>query len=286
MKPILIHIHLYYIDMWPYMKAQLENIRALKYSSSLVVTLPDSDTTQARKIREQYPDARILWVQNQGYDIAPLLEVLQSVNLEDYSYVIKLHTKRDMPGDVYLKPLPYNYGFERWREYLTNFCQLKQLQTSLQAFEQQKSLGMVADFRLIWRREEARFRSALDRHLSKVGLQKRGYAYVMGSMFMCRATLLAPLLRLGFKPQDFASPDTAHTENLAHEIERFLGLSVLAQGYRIADPFTPRWKQSKLIRLMKQIALFLYFRKRGGDGSCIIKICKIPVYRKRGAKRN
>ena len=284
MKPILIHIHLYYCDMWPEMKALLENIRSLKLRTSLVVTLPDSDCMLTREIGEQYTDARILRVPNQGYDIAPFLEVLRSVNLEDYSYVIKLHTKRDMPGDVYLKPMPYNYGGSRWRDYLLNFCRCEHLPHIMQRLAQEADLGMVADYRLIRRAREARFVAALDDLLNRAGLQNKGYQYVMGSMFICRACLLAPLKALGFRTNDFPVANESHSENLAHEMERFLGLSVLAQGYRIADPFTPRWKQSKLIRVLKQIALFLYFRKRGGDGSCIIKICKIPVYRKRGAK--
>ncbi|MBR2314331.1 MAG: hypothetical protein IKA55_05680 [Akkermansia sp.] len=282
MSPILVHIHAYYPELLPGMLEKLDSL--LPAQREVVVTTVAEHVATVQAMVAGIGNCRVQEVENRGYDIAPFLEVIKGIELEQYSYVMKLHTKRNMPGDVYLKPLPYNYGFERWREYLMNICRPEHFQAAMRAFEQQARLGMVADFRLIWQQEEPRFRAALDRLLSRAGLHKRGYAYIMGSMFICRAALLTPLLRLELRPQDFAPPDAAHSENLAHEIERFLGLSVLAQGYSIGDPFTPRWKQGKLLRLLQQAAMFLCFRKRGGDGSCIIKICKIPVFRKRGAK--
>lgn len=281
MSPILVHIHAYYPELLPGILEKLSSLESVQ--RDVVVTTVAGYVPSIQAMVCGISNCRVIEVPNRGYDIAPFLEVLSVINLDDYSYVIKLHTKRDMPGDAYLKPMPYNYGGNRWREYLLNFCRNEHLPRVLQSFVHEPDLGMVADYRLICRKEESRFRNALVCLLSKAGLQKRGSAYVMGCMFICRAALLEPLLRLGLKPQDFDVPDASHSETLAHELERFLGFSVLAQGYRIADSFTPRWKQCKFLRVMKQILAFLYFRKRGGNGSCIIKICKIPVYRKRGA---
>lgn len=278
MKPILIHIHLYYADMWPEMKAVLEDIRSMGYNTALVVTLPHSASRLEQKIEETYPDARIWKVPNQGYDIAPFVKVLQSVNLDEYSYVIKLHTKREMPGDVFLDKMPFNYGGSRWRDYLLNFCREGNLKKSLLAFEYLPDLGMVADYRVICRHAERRFLEPLKKIMQKTSIPMRDYAYVMGSMFMCRAELLQPLKQCCFQPEDFPAADAEHTENLAHVLERALGLVVAGQGYRIADVFSSRWEQCAFRRFLLHSWRFIYSSKRKKNGGLIIKIMKVPVY--------
>lgn len=280
MKPILVHIHVYYQELL----AELLDIVAELQDVTCEVwaTYPESKPELEAALSGC---AHSMPVMNRGYDIAPFLQVLNSVNLANYSYVLKLHTKRDMPGDAYLYPLPYNYGGPRWREYLLNVARRENMQLSLSAFAQDDTLGMVADHRLIRRSQEKRFKSSLDQWLGKVGLTCRGCSYVMGSMFLCRAELLKPLQNLGLQPSDFPLPDDDHTENLAHIMERFLGGSVVAQGYRIADVFTPGWKQSRWMYWLRRLQMLLYFRKTKADGGCIVKVCKIPVYRKKSTLR-
>ena len=118
--------------------------------------------------------------------------------------------------------------------------------------------------------------------LHEAGLAYNGYKFVMGSMFISRACLLEPLQRLNLTAADFSAPDTAHSEKLAHVLERFMGISVIAQGAEIADVFTSSRTQGKLAWILRKISSFLYYRKRGADDGLILKICKIPVYRRRG----
>lgn len=277
MMPVLIHIHVYYHHLWAELRDGVRRVEELGGGYRLVVTMVEPHP-EMEAVQSFFPGAEVRVVPNRGYDIAPFLEVLQSVNLDDYSYVVKLHTKRDMPGDVYLKPMPYNYGGSRWREYLLNFCRREHLPRIMQRFALEPDLGMVADYRLIRRTKEARFVAPLDDLLTRSGLQNKGYQYVMGSMFICRACLLAPLKTLGFGTDDFPAADEAHAENLAHVLERFLGLAVVAQGYRIADVFSGRWEQSSLRRQLLQIWSFIYSAKRKSNGGIIVKILKVPVY--------
>lgn len=279
MKPVLVHIHAFYPELLPEI---LERLNSLKSTPiELVVSTVAAHAARIRLMLEEIDYARIVVVENRGYDIAPFLEVLKDAEPARYSYIIKLHTKRDIPGDAYMKPYPYNYGEWRWREYLLNFCKPENFRRTIKAFEQQKHLGMVADYRVLCRKEESRFLSPLNTLLTRLGLQMRGYSYVMGSMFICRSILMTPLKRLGLNRKDFPVADAAHSENMAHVVERLLGLVVLAQGYSIEDAFTPVLKQSQWLCLMHRLARFLYYRKRGRDGSLIIKICKIPVFYKR-----
>lgn len=284
MKPILVHIHAFYPEL---LQEILERLNSLKPTPlELVVSTVPEYAARIRLMLEGFDYARIVVVENRGYDIAPFLEVLKDVEPERYSYIIKLHTKRNIPGDAYIKPYPYNYGEWRWREYLLNFCKPENFRRIIKAFEQQKHLGMVADYRVLCRKEESRFSSPLNTLLSRLGLQMRGYSYVMGSMFICRSFLMIPLKRLGLSRKDFPVADATHSENIAHVVERLLGLVVLAQGYSIEDAFTPVLKQSQWLCLMQRLARFLYFRKCRRDGSFIIKICKIPIFYKRCQERN
>lgn len=44
-----------------------------------------------------FKNADFYVVPNLGFDLGPFVYALDKVNLSDYSYVIKLHTKRDIP---------------------------------------------------------------------------------------------------------------------------------------------------------------------------------------------
>ncbi len=280
MSPILIHIHVFYPELWDELAECLRSLAGFPYEC--VVTVPQNRGDLLSLFEGNKNISKIIQVENRGYDIAPFLQIIQGVNLGKYSYVIKLHTKRDMPGDVYFKPNPYNYGGSRWRQYLLNCCREEHLKEIIRKLEMTPALGMVADYRLIWPYEERRFMEKLRETLHEAGLAYKGYKYVLGSMFICRACLLEPLQRLNLTAADFSAPDTAHSENLAHVLERFMGVSVIAQGAEIADVFTSSRTQGKLAWMLRRIWSFLYYRKRGADGGLILKICKIPVYRRRG----
>ncbi len=279
MPPILIHVHVYYPELWDEVCEYLRSLDGMPHEC--VVTVPEGRVDILSALKGDNRVSRIIEVENRGYDIAPFVQVINGVNLGGYSYVIKLHTKRDMPGDVYLKPLPFNYGHDCWRRYLLSFCSEEHFPRVLKAFESQPELGMVADYRLIRRRPESRFLQAEEGLLKRAGLEYKGYEYVMGSMFVCRAELLKPLQRMNLSAAEFPLADAVHSENLAHEMERFFGLSVISQGYKIEDVFTASWKQSGAMIALRHVGQFLFFRKRGIDGRCVVKICKIPVYHRR-----
>ena len=95
MKPILVHVHIYYEFLWPELKSCLKNIDG--YTHQIVVTLVKENPKLQEDILSSFPNAKIEIVENLGFDLGPFIHVLNEVNLDDYSYVIKLHTKRDIP---------------------------------------------------------------------------------------------------------------------------------------------------------------------------------------------
>lgn len=94
MTHILTHVHLYYIDMWPEIKEKLANITV---SYDLFVTLNNRNERLQQDILNFKNDAVIQIVDNRGFDVGPFIKLLNSVDLDQYDYIIKLHTKRNMP---------------------------------------------------------------------------------------------------------------------------------------------------------------------------------------------
>ncbi|MDO5462365.1 MAG: rhamnan synthesis F family protein, partial [bacterium] len=81
MKPILIHTHVYYADMWTEQRDCIASFEDYPYT--LYVTLLEGATEIKDKILADYPNAKILFVENRGYDIWPFIHVLNNVNLDD-----------------------------------------------------------------------------------------------------------------------------------------------------------------------------------------------------------
>lgn len=293
MKPILIHIHVYYARLWPELRACVERVASLGLPFRLFVTMAGEKPQIAAEVAERWPEAELREVPNRGYDIAPFLEVLRSVRIEDFSYIIKLHTKRDVEQArvILCSAAPVNMRGSRWREALLAFARPENFEKVLQTLEAEPQLGMVSHHLVICPRvsekdkEQFKTWQQAVEMVKTLGLPKPPNShFVMGSMFICRAELLKPLLRLGLKTEDFPSPDPEHLEEtIAHVIERLLGALVTAQGYVIRDCFSPRreYVREAIEVLLQRIGHFLFSRKVTRSGKLIIKICKIPVFYKR-----
>lgn len=290
MKPLLIHIHLYYPHLWPELRGAAMRIEEQGVIFHLVVTMVENHPSIAAEIAERWPEAELRIMPNLGYDIAPFMEILNSVKLEDYSYIIKLHTKRDVvaPWVQLCAASPFNLNGSRWRETLLAFIQPENWECCLQTLQTQPKLGMLAHHLVICPRVSRKDKKTQHTWLKAVDLLKTlglpeppNQRFVMGSMFMCRAELLKPLQELKLKPADFSPPDPDHIEEtLAHVIERCLGAVITAQGYEIADCFSTKWDYVRewIQYLMQRFGHFIYSRKHTRRGKLIVKICKIPVY--------
>lgn len=277
MKPILVHIHIFYPEMWAELKAYLSNLPQ-SCPFRLFVTLVQHYPELESDVLAFAPDAQIIIVENRGFDVGPFVQVLNSVNLDDYSYCIKLHSKRDMPewssiGKVSL-------AGSLWRDYLLSFLKKENIGRVLHAFEHDPKLGMTGHYRLVFYKclHDCVYNQSAEL-LKKVGLPVKNFAYVIGTMFMCRAALMKPIQQMGFTMQDFDPPDRRHPEALAYTLEGLLGWVVTAQGYELRDCFTPHWKLRRFLGAVVGVpASFVYSNKITSSGRHIVKICKIPVY--------
>ena len=275
MKPILVHCHIFYEDLWKELSEYINNITV---PFDLYVTMVQKHPMLQKQINKQFPKAKIEIVENLGFDVGPFIHVLKKVNLNDYSYIIKLHTKRNMANNVYING--FNVGLENWRTYLTDFLNSKEkFNKLLEQFENNTDVGMHANYRIIYK-EKARYSKRIsDKYYDLFSkLKIKNTHFVAGTMFMVRAKLFKIVQQANISILDFEKPD--HRKNtLAHYFERYFGWVITSQGYKIQDLLNSKIKIF-VSKILHKIKVFIFQKKTTSSGKTIIKIIKIPVYNK------
>lgn len=280
MKPILVHLHIYYPHLYKELREYVSNISPHKFD--LFVTMVEEHSDIISDIKATFSNAKIEIVENRGYDVGPFIRVLNQVNLDDYSYVVKLHTKRDMAKGSLLHY--FDVSGSKWRNYALDFISTaNKFKYCIQEFEKNNNLGMVSNYHLIFNKElyDKNAKKEVIQLLNKLGYQDTAYGFVAGTMFVVRAKLLNPLLRLQLNIKDFDIPDKKHSSTLAHTIERLLGCLVLIEKQKILDVLTPKQYLIPIQKLLLRLKFFAFRKKISSRGILTIKICKIPVYRRK-----
>lgn len=277
--------HVFYPEFWPELA---RCICTVGDACDLFVTYVDESAVAAA--RRDFPAARFIACENRGYDIWPFLKVLQEIPLDDYDLVVKLHTKRDVTGEL----LVLNHawvGGSAWRERLLAFVATGDAwRRTLRCFTDPR-IGMVADRHLVFRRGDlpAKLDGSFDRAREEFR-RLTGFAvpaeaeYVAGTMFAARPTALKPLLVRRLEASAFEPPAGHRCETYAHLMERMFGFSVVAAGLRIAAfNGSLAWRRryygwdlfGKLCRFLFQV------KHDSGTGVATTKVLHIPVRRTR-----
>ena len=207
MKPFLVHVHVYYDFLFRELSECLKSLGSHPYD--LFVTLVKQDEKLISEIKADFPDCKIEVLENLGFDLGPFVHVLNSVNLDDYSYVIKLHTKRDIPTR---ESFAWFAG-ARWRNALLKFVRTPEMfEKVLKRFEENPSIGMHGP-------NISTFNKLTDDHIAyritnefitSHGYPLMRYKFVAGTMFMVRAALLRKIVDLRLSQKDFEVPDESH----------------------------------------------------------------------------
>ena len=277
--------HVFYPEFWPELA---RCIRTLGGACDLFVTF--ADEVSVAEARKDFPQARFVACENRGYDVWPFVKVAQDLPLDDYDLVVKLHTKRDVDGEMRVMNHAW-IGGSAWRGRLLAFCATAGAwRKTLRRFED-RSVGMVADRRLVFRRGD--LPPALDGafdHAREEFCRLTGFAvpdsaeYVAGTMFAARPAALKPLLARRFESATFEPPAGHRCETYAHLMERMLGFSVAAAGMRVAAfNGSLAWRRRYYGRgLFGKLCRFLFQVKHdSGTGVATTKVLHVPVRRTR-----
>ena len=212
----------------------------------IVVTLPDKiegDAALVRsKILNRFPAAKIIRVENRGFDIGPFFEVINGINLDDYDFLIKLHTKRDIHGMANGWINGFHLSGTRWRDMLLAFCSSRHaVRESITRLASDEKVGLVSCSEVIVSScdyYERLYPEATSRALN-IAKASSG-SFVAGTMFMIRAGLLKPL-QGNWSIHDF--PNSSHGDAemkgadnlLPYVLERLIGYTVCSQGFQLVD---------------------------------------------------
>lgn len=241
---ILVILHVYYGRMWMQLAKCVECIKT-QCRCDIVVTIPDNIEGDVFTVRYDvlnlFPEARIMQVENKGFDVGPFFEVLNGINLDEYDFVVKLHTKRDIHGMANGWVNGFHLSGSKWRDILLEFCSSREaVRDSIQRFVDDQKVGVVSCDEVIVSSDDYYERRDPDvtcRALRLANVEEG--SFVAGTMFMIRANLLKPIQgRWCLKDFSNVAHDGISNGNddlLPYVLERLMGYIVCAQGFKLVD---------------------------------------------------
>lgn len=276
-------VHVYYPELWPEISSCLRGIEL----RDLFITY--SEDSVADLVRRDFPQAHFVKCANCGFDVWPFLSVINRLDLAAYDGVLKLHTKRDIGFACRLHGK--NMSGSRWRTQLLSFVRGERSWIkTLKLLEQDPSVGMIGPVNCLLSRRSMG-KSELRTYDQAVRLARKIYAprekfngarYVGGTMFLARPQIFRRLKGL-YTESDFEEPRKVHGETFAHQLERFFGLCVVAEGFRATDPedSIDTWRVQLdffCYELLDWLKDFFFQCKVTARGHRLVKILKVPVW--------
>ena len=278
-KKIAVHLHIYYEDKWDEIAVYLSNLQ--EYDYDLFVTLIKPNEELEKNIKKFKPKAQVFVIDNRGYDIGAFVWFLHQINLEDYDYILKVHTKnttRDTLTHIncfYLKNSEWSQLL--WDGVLKNAERVKQIMELLA----DETTGMVGSWYLVTKtlEENAKVKEGCIKAMQQSGLTiPEKPFFVPGTMFWVKSTLMTPI-KTHITQQDFeVSGVSGGDGSFAHVMERILGY-VVAENYNIKGVGFEAW--TAFVLSIRPFLRFCFQKKITHNGKLIIKVFKLPIFSKK-----
>lgn len=254
MPRVLVIIHIYYSNQVDLILDKLRNI-TLPYD--LYCSIGNQKEREGIKTRilKVNQNAHIVDIANVGYDVWPFIHIINSVDLSNYAYIVKLHTKRDIDEN---RLMELGNGFcvgpgDHWRNNLYAFVSTKENFNKCIAALKDPKVGMCARFNIIHNAPN---------HCGVIDYAKTyypqympdidSYSFVAGTMFVAKTEPFQMLKDMNINEQLFKKPTTIHETQFAHVVERTIGAAIYKSGMVIIDPFTEQTHIKKIIRLYRR----------------------------------
>lgn len=236
MPRIAVHMHLYYRDLAGELVDYLMHIPELW---RVVVTGPwDMDALESdlAPLYKVCTDVRVVQVPNQGKDVGGLIQAVKQHELLDSDYLLKIHSKKSHNPAAYFEAISAVFGLhlengDQWRRALIQPLagSRERVEEILGCFDSDHTVGMVGAGPFVTTAADANVE--LHRAVcSKFGVPY-GEAFVAGTMFWIRSSLLAPLLDDLVEVGDFEIDSRAVEGGLEHVMERIFGAMVVGKGF-------------------------------------------------------
>ena len=225
-KKILVHLHLYYQNQLNYFIKKLKNITC---EFDLIVTITSKNPKLTEKIKQFKPDAKILVVENLGYDVYPFIQAINDI--------LKIHTKNKRKEIKKINKLLHT-GFD-WRNLLVSSLigSKKVFDNNLKLLENEKT-GMVSDkvfMQKIKKQCDINFKYT-NELMQKCGCTDEEATFSIGTMFLIKREIVEKIKSFNFTKEDFTSHGdkqmkTGNLGQLAHAMEAFFGAVTKEMGF-------------------------------------------------------
>jgi hypothetical protein len=221
---VAVVVHVFYPELWESLIEQLGNLKE-DYDLFLSLTAGHSDHLESAA-RERFPSADVQVLENRGRDIAPFLGFVRAGKLDNYSAVLKLHTKRShhrVDGDDWRSSL--------WHGLLPNPADAKQFADLVSS---NPDVGCIVPAGNVMTSEFLGSNSdRIAELLARVGLDFRAedVEFPAGSMYWLDGDIVQLLKALSIDPiADFELEDGQIDGTTAHALERLLGVLLKRRG--------------------------------------------------------
>lgn len=227
-KKLLVHLHLYYHDQIDFMLQKLKNI--VNCNWDLYVTICDVNKESEEKILNFKPEAKIIKVKNCGYDIYPFLQVLDSIDISLYNYVLKIHTKnfrKKLKLNGFSNKLGKYKGYGWRNELINSLIGTKNIFENNLNLLNNPNIGMLCskDFLLPLKNCTTEDIANLERLKKTYNLKTDYDKFCAGTMFLAKSKIFEVLKNKTLTVEDFkAKVETNTTGTLAHSFERIFTL--------------------------------------------------------------
>ena len=251
---ILVILHIFYRDQIPWFLKKLSVIHDCNWD--LILTGVALSPEERQSFLDIHPDTRFLQTDNVGYDVWPFIQAIGQVNLDEYDFVVKLHTKAPIEETGQFRFNSHLFRGYQWRDSLVDALlqNKRQWEKVLRAFKEDPDCGMVCQWKTYitsdqWPEDGV----LLQKEMERLGIHTKDRRFCAGTIFAIRSRLLHPVLRRNLSAQDFPDRSESHSGgSTAHIYERVFSLLVPSQGYKVRFvnqvPFYYLWRVKNSIQ--------------------------------------
>lgn len=225
---VAIVIHAFYVEVFDEILQHLETIN--KDIIKLFVTTPEKQVPiVTSQLTENGYDFTCIGVSNRGRDILSFLKILPELYRQNFTYLIKVHTKKSV----------HRPDGAHWRNDLyTKLLGQSVLEENIKFLQHHPEIGILSpEDHLVSMGHYLAFNEKYIRNLSaRLGMEMETVLqlpFVAGSMFSARIHALSPLLLFNFIEEDFELEQGQLDGTLAHAIERMFSVCAHRLDYQI-----------------------------------------------------
>lgn len=239
MKKLLVCIHIYYHNQADYIIKKLHNITGVEADYYITYSIENKETIE--KFLNFNPACKFFKVENKGFDVYPFLYIINSIDLKNYDYVLKLHTKGED-----------EHGGYCWRNDLFDAVLGSKFQFKKCIKLLNKKAGIIGSKQRITSmlRSFPENTSLFDRFCKKLNLEIDKGSFIAGTIFITKSNILQYIKNLNIEDADFNNEECkSHSSGTtAHITERLFSLIPKKMGYKLigidyVKPYSKKWKK-------------------------------------------